>query len=107
MHSSPSSPDQDVDTNTMKHRIRTADGGTKELDHYARRLAIRSHCTECMGWESPPRDCTSLHCALYPFRGKTLKTRKGERLVMKTVLGPGMKGRGPTVASKSLIRRAS
>ena len=48
-----------------------------------------------------------------PFNDQTvaamskIKTRKGERLVMKTVLGPGMKGRGPTVASKSLIRRAS
>jgi hypothetical protein len=85
MHSSPSSPGQKVDTYTMKHRIRTAEGGTKELDHYARRLAIRSHCTECLGWESHPRNCTSLHCALYPFRGKTLKTRKGDSMPIKGV----------------------
>jgi hypothetical protein len=32
------------------------------------RRAIIEHCKECMGWETNPRECTSLNCALYPFR---------------------------------------
>jgi hypothetical protein len=55
----------------MKHVVRTNIGTTKEIDTYTRGKAIRIHCTECMGHESDPRDCTSLMCALYPYRKKT------------------------------------
>lgn len=62
----------------MKHRIRTADGGTKEFDHYARARAIKNMCTECMGWDEHPRDCSANLCPLFPFRGKVLSTRVGQ-----------------------------
>ena len=53
-----------------RHTIRTRDGGTKEVDiHRAR--AIKIHCTECMGWDEHPKECTSTKCALFPFRGKS------------------------------------
>jgi len=52
------------------HTVRTASGGTVALV-YGARLAIKLHCTECMGFEGNPRDCTSPLCALYPFRGLT------------------------------------
>lgn len=59
----------------VSHTIRTnsADGkGRKTINGYTKSLAIKAHCTECMGFESNPADCTSVNCALYPFRKKTL-----------------------------------
>lgn len=56
------------------HAIRTnrADGvGRRILSPYTRQTAISIHCTECMGYESDPKVCTSSACALYPFRKKT------------------------------------
>ena len=52
------------------HTIRTNLGATVAVKNYARHRAIKAFCTECMGWESHPKDCTSTHCPLYPFRGK-------------------------------------
>ena len=54
-----------------KHTIRTANGGTitAELN---RGKAIKAMCTECMGFESNPKECTSKLCPLYPWRGKLL-----------------------------------
>jgi hypothetical protein len=55
----------------MKHTVRTRDGGTLEMHNYARWKAIRIHCTECMGFEENPSECTSFNCALYPYRART------------------------------------
>lgn len=58
------------------HEVRASDGGTIKLT-YGKGQAIKLHCTECMGFETHPRDCTSIHCALYPFRGQTRAARRG------------------------------
>jgi len=50
-----------------KHTVRTKDGKTKEVT-INRNQAIALHCSECMGWEENPMGCTSVLCALYPFR---------------------------------------
>jgi hypothetical protein len=55
----------------MKHRVHTKGGLLLEIDDYIRSKAIRLHCTECLGWDVNPRDCVSVNCALYPFRGKS------------------------------------
>ena len=70
------------------HKVRTADGGAVELPRYGRQLAIRAMCSECMGWESHPKDCTATLCPLYPFRGKTLRTRKGSKPPLKRTESP-------------------
>jgi len=54
------------------HTVRTADGGTIAIAPYNRGKAIAIHCTECMGHETHPKECTSPLCALYPFRRRTL-----------------------------------
>ena len=56
----------------MTHTIRANSGGKKQVELIGRR-AIQVLCTECLGFgEVHPRDCTGIHCALNPFRGKTL-----------------------------------
>ena len=70
---------------SVTHTVRTADGGTKEFDSYHRAFAIKAHCTECMGWEGRPYDCTATLCPLYPFRGGVLSTRKGQDRPLKGV----------------------
>ena len=62
---------------SKEHRIRTKDGGTKSLK-YSRKKAISLFCVECLGWEVEPRDCTSVMCPLFPFRGKTLSSQRGD-----------------------------
>jgi len=57
----------------VKHKVRTRDAGLKEVN-LTRSTAIKTFCTECMGWQSHPKDCVSYNCALYPFRGKTNST---------------------------------
>lgn len=52
------------------HTIHIRDGGTKTLN-ITRDLAIKLFCTECLGYETHPKDCTSKFCPLYPYRGKT------------------------------------
>jgi len=59
---------------TVTHTIRTKSGRTKSLT-YGRKDAIRLFCTECMGWEGDPKECTSPLCPLYPFRGNTLAAK--------------------------------
>lgn len=58
----------------VRHTVRTSANGTREL-RYGRELAIRLFCTQCLGWESDPADCTAPLCPLYPFRGLTRKSR--------------------------------
>ena len=53
--------------------VRTRSGQTIELS-MSPRDAIKAHCTECLGWEVHPNECTAVLCPLYPFRGKTLAT---------------------------------
>lgn len=57
-----------------QHAIRNPDGEKVEvtLRHSS---AIRAFCTECMGWDGHPKDCTSTLCPLFPFRGKSLAYR--------------------------------
>ncbi len=40
-----------------------------------RKRAILLKCTECLGWEENPRDCTGTLCPLYPYRGLTRASR--------------------------------
>jgi len=54
-----------------RHKVRTRDGGEVEVSPYTRQTAISLMCSECMGWESHPRDCTAVKCPLYPFRRKS------------------------------------
>ena len=66
----------------VKHTIRTNLGGEKQVE-LTRGTAILAFCTECMGHGAAhPKDCTAVHCPLYPFRGKTLMGyEKGEEEV--------------------------
>ena len=54
----------------VKHTIRTRDGGLIEVE-LTRSRAIKAMCTECGGYgEMHPKDCSSPHCPLFPYRGK-------------------------------------
>ena len=52
----------------VKHKIRLNGKGEFKVMNLTARRAIIEHCKECMGWETSPRKCTSLDCALYSFR---------------------------------------
>lgn len=56
------------------HTVRTSTNGRREL-RYGRELAIRLFCTQCLGWEGDPAECTAPLCPLFPFRGLTRKSR--------------------------------
>ena len=58
----------------VTHTVRTSKNGAREL-RYGRELAIRLFCTQCLGWEGDPAECTAPLCPLYPFRGLTRKSR--------------------------------
>jgi len=60
------------------HTIRAKNGSLLTLK-LTRKLAIYAKCTECLGWEDSPDTCTSPLCPLYPFRGKTLRTLRGNK----------------------------
>lgn len=61
----------------MKHAIRTSANGRIEVD-LTQSLAIKLKCMDCLGYEgNPNKDCTSLLCPLYPYRGKTLLSQEG------------------------------
>lgn len=62
----------------VKHKVRTKDGGFKKVE-ITRNQAIALHCTECMGFEENPSECTSVNCALYPFRKKTRLALFGDK----------------------------
>jgi len=67
----------------MKHTVRNNEydqtpENTVEIEPYGRRRAIMLHCTECMGFEQHPSECTSKLCALYPYRGKSTMAYKKE-----------------------------
>ncbi len=54
-----------------KHTIHDKNGNPITVN-LTRSLAIKACCTECLGFEDNPSNCTSLFCPLYPFRGKTM-----------------------------------
>ena len=59
-----------------QHTVRCADGRLLSL-RLTRKLAMAACCTECMGFESGPQDCTSKLCPMWPYRAKTLRTKRG------------------------------
>ena len=61
---------------SKKHTIRTKSGEHITIDRLTRSKAIRAMCTECMGFETSPKECTSKYCPLYPWRGKTMINSK-------------------------------
>lgn len=67
-----------VGGNAKSHRVRTADRGFILLHPYPKGLAVKAMCTECMGFEGNPSECTALTCPLFPYRGKTQRTLRGE-----------------------------
>ena len=60
----------------VKHTIRTSEDGRIKLE-MSQSLAIKLKCMDCLGYEGNPKDCTSVLCPLYPFRGKTLRSMHG------------------------------
>jgi hypothetical protein len=60
-----------------KHTIRTRDGGMKTFV-YGRKQAIFLLCVECLGWDDHPNVCTSKLCPVYPFRGQTMASQRGD-----------------------------
>lgn len=60
------------------HTVRSADGKTVEIRPYGRKIAMSAMCTECLGFETNPAECTSPLCPLFPFRVRTQKTREGD-----------------------------
>lgn len=61
----------------LSHTVRTADGG-KTTVKLTRGAAIKLMCMECMGWDTHPKDCTSVMCPLFPYRGRTDASRHGD-----------------------------
>ena len=59
----------------LKHKVRRRNGKLKEVQ-LTRSTAIKTFCTECLGWEIHPRECESYNCPLWPFRGKTNLTAR-------------------------------
>jgi hypothetical protein len=62
----------------MNHNVRTRDSETKTIENYTRGMAIKVMCTECLGWEEHPKDCTSPLCPLFPYRKKTMATQNSK-----------------------------
>jgi hypothetical protein len=62
---------------TAIHTILTRDGKTKTIK-YGRKQAILLMCTECMGFDAHPQTCTAIRCPLYPFRGITRLSVRGD-----------------------------
>jgi hypothetical protein len=58
------------------HTIRAANGLLITLK-LTRKLAMACFCTECLGWETNPSECTAPLCPLFPYRVKTLRTMRG------------------------------
>ena len=61
----------------ITHTVRTPTG-TKTIQKLTKSMAIKLHCTECMGFQTAEvARCTSPMCALYPFRRATRAALKG------------------------------
>ena len=52
--------------------VRMQDEYCRAMAGNSRKLAIKTFCAECMGWEKPLasaiRECSDLGCPLYPYR---------------------------------------
>lgn len=63
----------------MNHTVRHKNYGLQrnqqvvEIKNYTRGLAIKLFCTECLGHETNPSDCSAVCCPIFPYRGKTMK----------------------------------
>lgn len=58
----------------ITHTVRTS--SNKRLTvKLTRGLAIKLMCMECLGWECNPKECVSTLCPLFPYRGRTLKSK--------------------------------
>ena len=77
-----------------KHTILKSTGDGQTIDvMLTRNMAIKAFCSECMGWETNPKQCTSILCPLYPFRGRTMLANGSPKKVqIKTK--PGVKRNG-------------
>ena len=51
-------------------KIRNPSGGTVDTT-FTPAQAIRAFCAECRGWQGDPKDCTSVLCPVYQYRGKS------------------------------------
>lgn len=60
------------------HTVRTADGRTKTFK-FGRRPAMAMMCTECMGFEGDPKDCSAVLCPLWPWRTRTQISLRGDK----------------------------
>ncbi len=55
----------------ITHDVEHRDGQYISIENYTRSVAIKAHCTRCLGYTgSAKRDCTSPQCPLFPHRGK-------------------------------------
>jgi len=63
-----------MDGQTVTNELRLEVGGTKEVT-YSRTKAIKMFCTECLGFETHPKECISKNCALYPFRDNDVELK--------------------------------
>ena len=61
------------------HRVRTKDRGFCTIHPYSARLAIKVMCTECLGFETHPSECTAITCPLFPYRGKTERAWRADK----------------------------
>ncbi len=62
----------------IKHRIRSKDGGTKDVSLSALK-AIRLNCLECVCWSAfEVKNCTSILCPLFPYRLGKAPGHKGK-----------------------------
>lgn len=68
-----------------EHTVRTADNDFVRIPRLTRGLAIRMHCTECLGWQGNAKeDCTDELCCLFPFRGRSLRAYRGTEALTNT-----------------------
>lgn len=61
---------------TVEHTVRAANGRYIRLT-LSRKTAMSAMCTECLGFEQNPAECTSYCCPIFPFRAATRATRRG------------------------------
>lgn len=59
----------------LSHTVRHRDGGQITISGFTRGKAIKLMCSECMGFEGDPKECSDKKCPLYPYRGSTLANR--------------------------------
>jgi len=57
---------------TIPHEIITRSGGARAVK-LTKGDAIKLFCTQCMGYESNPQNCTAKRCPLYLYRGWSRK----------------------------------